>query len=308
MGEIAEKVHRMLKGRARVTSYQSNRASEIGHPCLRYLVFSRTRWQEAQLPSLKKLLLFEEGQKQELQVLRDLQDAGIRVVQQQRPLYNEELNLIGHVDGMIEVGGELLPLEIKAVNPVSFDRIACFADLETSRHHWERNWAFQLQAYILLSGKPGAVLLLKNKLTGELKDLLLKREEKMLLAIEEKCHLINGYVRDEFVPDVPDHLEERICQDCRFNHICARDLERGASTVYWEEEEVIELLEERAKLRPLRDRYEEVDRRLKEIFEGVALAVCGDWVITGKWIDRKGYKVAPGRYWRMKILKTKEEA
>jgi len=307
MGEIAEKVHRLVKERARVTSYQSNRASEIGHPCLRYLVFSRTRWQEAQLPSLKKLLLFEEGQKQELQVLRDLQDAGIRVVQQQRPLYNEELNLIGHVDGMIEVGGELLPLEIKAVNPVSFDRIACFADLETSRHHWERNWAFQLQAYILLSQKPGAVLLLKNKLTGEIKDLTIKRDPDLVMGIAEKCRLIEDLLKREVVPEPPEEIDERICQECRFNHICARDLERGASTVYWEEEEVIELLEERAKLRPLRDRYEEVDRRLKEIFEGVALAVCGDWVITGKWIDRKGYKVAPGRYWRMKILKTKGE-
>jgi len=307
MGEIAEKVHTYIKQRARVTSYQSNRASEIGHPCLRYLVFSRTRWQEAQLPSLKKLLLFEEGQKQELQVLRDLQDAGIRVLQQQRPLYNEELNLIGHVDGMIEVGGELLPLEIKAVNPTSFDRIDRFADLETSRHHWERNWAYQLQAYMLLSGKPGAVLVLKNKLTGEIKDLLFKREGKIIAAIEEKCRLIEEMVKREEVPEPPEEIDERICQDCRFNHICARDLEREAKTLFWEEEEIVELLEERAKLKPMRDRYEEVDRRLKEIFQGVELAICGDWVITGKWIDRKGYEVPPGRYWRMKILKTKAE-
>jgi len=34
----------------------SNRASELGHECLRYLVYNRTRWQEKALPSPNLML------------------------------------------------------------------------------------------------------------------------------------------------------------------------------------------------------------------------------------------------------------
>jgi len=194
----------------------------------------------------------------------------------------------------------LIPIEIKAVNPTTFSRIEDFRDLLTSRNWWEVKWAWQIQAYLLLGEFSKGVLILKNKLTGEIKDIEIPRDEEMISVIRDKCSLIEKWVKEE---QLPEDLDERVCHDCPFNHICTRDIVRDTSTYFWEEEEVIELLEEREKLKEAHERYLEVDKRLTEIFQGVEMAICGDWVITGKWIDRKGYEVKPGRYWRKKIMR-----
>jgi len=307
MGRIAEKVMKQKLEAFTLSSYQTNRASDIGHPCLRYLVLCRTRWHEAQRPPQHKIILFAEGEKQEREVLRDLAEAGFKVIHQQRPFYDRDLNLIGHVDGVILEEDHLIPIEIKAVNPTTFSQIEDFHTLLTSRNWWEKKWAWQIQAYLLLGNFSKGVLILKNKLTGEIKDIEIPRDEEMIDLIRKKCLLIEDYVKGEQLPEPEEDLEERVCQDCPFNHICTRDIVREGATYFMEEEEVIELLEERARLKEAHDRYDEVDRRLTEIFQGVEMAICGDWVITGKWVERKGYEVKPGRYWRKKIMRLQEE-
>ena len=307
MGRIADKVLKKKVEAFSLSSYQTNRASDIGHPCLRYLVLCRTRWQEAQKPPEGKIILFAEGEKQEREVLRDLEDAGFKIIHQQRPLFSRELNLIGHVDGVIQDADHLIPIEIKAVNPTTFSRIEDFHTLLTARNWWEKKWAWQIQAYLLLGEFSKGVLLLKNKLTGEIKDIEIPRDEEMIELIRKKCFLIEEYVKEEQLPEPDEDLDERVCHDCPFNHICTRDIVRDTSTYFWEEEEVIELLEEREKLKEAHERYLEVDKRLTEIFQGVEMAICGDWVITGRWVDRKGYEVKPGRYWRKKIMRLQKE-
>jgi len=103
----------------RVSSYRmepglSNRASELGHPCLRYLVYRRTAWEHAAPPDGDSISIFAEGDLHEAALLRELVDAGIEVTEQQAPLHSRTLNITGHMDGVIQHDGLVAPLHVPA--------------------------------------------------------------------------------------------------------------------------------------------------------------------------------------------------
>ena len=155
----------------RVSSYRkepglSNRASELGHPCLRYLVYSRTAWDKAKPPNDESISIFAEGDIHEAALLCELVAAGVDVVEQQAPLYHRELNITGHVDGVIHSGDKVIVLEIKSMNPYIFK--SCFPDgggtyewdaVEGAFENrpWLRRYYPQVQMYMELRGAEGVV-------------------------------------------------------------------------------------------------------------------------------------------------------
>ena len=55
--------------------------------------------------------------------------------------------------------------------------------------------------------------------------------------------------------------------------------------------------------KPLNDRYDELDEMIKKRFEGVPKALVDDFMVTGKWIDRKAFTVEAKRSWRKNIIR-----
>ena len=55
------------------------RASEIGHPCERYLVFCITKWEERQAHGPELEFIFEGGRLVEELAMKDFEDAGFKV-------------------------------------------------------------------------------------------------------------------------------------------------------------------------------------------------------------------------------------
>jgi hypothetical protein len=95
----------------------TNSASEIGGNCLRFLVYRRTSWEVQKEPSLKLKRIFEEGNVQERAVQELLMNAGYAVIGVQTSMVIDEPgNLTGHVDGMINVDGVLVPFDIKSMS------------------------------------------------------------------------------------------------------------------------------------------------------------------------------------------------
>ena len=59
--------------------------------------------------------------------------------------------------------------------------------------------------------------------------------------------------------------------------------------------------------KPLNDRYEELDEMIKKRFEGVDKAIVDDFLVTGRWIDRKAFTVEAKRSWRKQIVRIESE-
>ena len=92
-----------------------NRVSAIGHPCLRYLVYMRLKWQEKALPDIGLLKIFRDGNLHEEGVLKLLRESGIKIIRGQEPFFMEEYKISGHIDGVVEYNEKQYPIEIKGL-------------------------------------------------------------------------------------------------------------------------------------------------------------------------------------------------
>jgi len=304
---IVEKVEEFINRKRKISPVHTNRASEIGHPCYRYLYFLRTAWDQAQLPSIAQQLVFDEGKLQEKAVLRLLEDAGFDIVEQQRPYEIKELKLTGHIDAKIRVNNKLFPLEIKSMSPYFFESVNELKDFLSHKYAHIRKIPFQLQAYLMLAKENEAVLLLKNRSSGEIKEIVVTANERMWTEIKVKCETINTLVEKQEIPHFQQDIAEEICMSCRFNHICLPDIKRKDELQIINDEELISMLEKRERLKPLVDEYKEIDKLITKKLEGTKKALVGDFIVYGRWIERKGYTVPPTRYWSKRIVRISKK-
>ena len=79
----------------------SNRASEIGNPCHRYLYYMRTAYKERPLPDVGLLEIFKEGNYQERATVELLSEHGIELNQQQRSIDLKAYEISGSIDGSV---------------------------------------------------------------------------------------------------------------------------------------------------------------------------------------------------------------
>jgi len=67
-----------------------------------------------------------------------------------------------------------------------------------------------------------------------------------------------------------------------------------------------EMLDRRDDLKEAYEEYLLLDKNIKEKTKGKNL-VIGSWMVTGKWMERKGYEVKPMRYWESRIFRIGRE-
>jgi len=304
---LVEKIEKLKIERIRRYPCYTNRASEIGHPCLRYLVYCRTQWQSRKIPSIEKALLFEEGRYQELRILQDLAEAGIRVVEQQMAFGHEpffkKYEISGTIDGKIEIQKRRIPLEIKSFSPFTFQAINTIDDMIKSENFWFRKYPAQLTIYMVGSNVERGIFLLKNKSSGKLKQIDINLDYDFAIELLKKAELINQYIKEGQIPDRLN--EESVCKDCDFAHICLPDRDFSKSLIF-DMTEIKAMLDKRSELIQKKDELEEIDEQLKKTFEGKEDVIIGnEYRITGRWIETKEYKVPAKRYWKMKIERIK---
>ena len=286
---IVGKVERYVQSLIKPWPCNTNRASEIGHECERYLVFLRTKGGEKKLHSLDSQFIFMEGAIQERAVLRLLDDAGIEVIEQQRPFEWKDHQLTGHIDGKIIVDGGLLPLEVKSMAPWIFDKTNTLDDFFNSKYYWIRKYPAQLTMYMLMDAKDRALFLLKNKSTGKLKEVLIELDYDYGESLVQKAERVNQYIADKIIPE-PIQWGD-VCSKCDFNHICVQEVLRTELEFVVDpdlEEKIIGYHE----LKPWYTKWKEIDEELKESLRGVERLVVGEWLITGKPFGKGGWKIS----------------
>lgn len=229
--DLKNKLYRNSKSKIKQWPCHTNRASAIGHDCERYLWYMRTAWDQAQAHDVELQRIFDEGNQHERAVLQELAEAGVDVIEQQTALFDKQYNLSGHVDGVINVEGKAVPLEIKSMSAHIFDSIfKRGADVyewpEVSQGFttkpWLRKYFAQLQVYMLCKNNDQAILLCKNKGNGAIAQINVFLDYDYAESLLLKCERINKAVNAEEVP-ARIHFDNDVCRRCEYNHLCCPD-------------------------------------------------------------------------------------
>lgn len=290
---VLEKVHNYLLSERRSWAPAVNYAYNCGFPCARNLVYHRLNWQEKALPSTEKLLIFREGDLHEKAVIQLLADAGIEIVETQRPFEIKQIQLRGKIDGQIrDEDGKLTPCEIKSMNPFDFEKINSIDDMKASTKVWIRGYVSQMMVYLLGMEKEAGLFIIKNKVNGELKFIPCAIDYEFAENDWKKLELVNKHVSEN---TLPERINDRtVCRWCDFKHICLPD-EVSSGINISDDPELLDLLEKREAVSDIASEYEKLDKQVKEkYFKGKAE---GDYLVGGKFqvkistYDRAFYNV-----------------
>jgi hypothetical protein len=127
-------------------------------------------------------------------VRRLLEEAGVTVIMSQSPYYDERMDLVGHIDGIIELDGVRYVLEIKSISEWAWERVRTWRDMAESDSPILAKWALQLPLYLWLTDHAHGLYLLINKQSGQLREIhvtldeawpLLERADEVLRAAED---------------------------------------------------------------------------------------------------------------------------
>ena len=334
-------VERVLEAKQRkIKQYpvRANRASQLGHPCLKYLVLLRTRWQEETLHDARVQMIFDMGNAVEEIVFQDLKEAGFVIVEQQRPFAWDKFQITGKVDfklalalaelqtdrvppevlaALIEEANEgkvVVPTEVKSMAPSIFASINSVGDMLRHKYVYLRKYPPQLTVYLIMDGKRVGLFLLKKKSTGEMKELWMLLDYDYAEEQIHKAELINKHVAEGTLPE-PIEYSEDICGSCGFQHICLPE-RIGKEVEILDDAHLVELLTQYDQLKPQAKAFDQVDAELKTLLNGKEKLLIGDWFITGKWIDKTSYELPDeikeqykvvSRYWKRQIIPAKKD-
>lgn len=275
MIDIVEKLDQETAKRIKQYPHPNNRASEAGHSCVRFLVASRLYPEKKALHDIGLQRIFDEGRLHEAAILREIQDAGFQIVEQQRPFEWRKFELSGHIDAKILIDGNLIPLEVKSSSPNPFRHIK---DLEpmamiTSKHSWVRKYPAQILLYMLMDNKEEGIMLFKNKATGEKCQKNFNMEYEYTESILKKLEIVNDYVTKGELPEVA------MCEDCKncgFQQTyCFPDKDYGPGFVFLSDQEAADYLDERDVLIDPHKKFTPLDKLIKDHFRGQNVVIKG---------------------------------
>lgn len=304
---LVERLDAWIEKQRGIYPCHTNRASELGHECLRYLVFLRTRWQEAQLPDLGLQYIFNEGNHQEKSVYRDLTEAGVTIYEQQVSLHWKNPNISCALDGKtkfkvaVQDKEVIAVVEVKSMSPFVWKQVDTADDmLKNPKYPHLRKYPAQIQIGMILANLEWGLFLLKNKQTGKIKEILMSLDLEYTESLVKKAENVNRLIAiGETPPPIP--WNERLCGSCKFNHICAQDQIRDSVQII-DDSELLSKLDRRAELASLAEEHAELDDEIKDYFRGKERSIVGNWLVFSKKQERKDKK----EVWNTTFTKIKE--
>ena len=308
--DIASRVHEMRLGRYRKFPSHSNRASSLGHDCLRALYYQRTAWQEATDPGDTLKLIFQEGDLHETSVLRDIQEAGFQVIEQQVSLQWDRYQITGHVDAIVVAensadagangaSGDIVgyPIDVKSMSGHIWSscfrdgpRVYEWADVrdQFEGKTWLRKYYGQLVLYMLMKNVDHGALLCKSKQTGELAQVNLPLDFDLGEKLLRRAEFLNTSIDNQTPPD-RIQWDEDICGRCEHLVSCLPERVGEEPIKFIEVEEIEQLLKTRELAEEGYTAYQRSDKRMKawaKAQDGDKLVV-GDYLLEVKRGDRQ---------------------
>lgn len=290
---ISDRVSDFVKGKIKVYPCNNLRASNIGHPCERYLYLLIKHWDEQQPHDESLQNIFDLGNSIETYTIQKLRDAGLEVITPTKRSWKVENPLItGREDIRIKdpEDGQLFPAEIKGLSPYEWERLNIIDDFYRSKRPHIRAYPSQLLVYCWKFEKEKGFFVLTNKLTGQLKiievpfdwdkaDALLAKGERIYKALSDPT--------GEYIPPGCDDVS--VCDKCSLRHICTAGHTRIEADI--DDGEIEAVIDRKNELKPAVDEYNKANDELKRLVAAREKIIAGKYLVTTKVIQRAEYVV-----------------
>lgn len=290
---IDQRVREFVRSKIKVYPCNNLRASNIGHPCERYLYLLIRHWDEQEPHDEGLQNIFDFGNSVEEYTIRKLKDAGLEIVTPTVRSWKVENPLItGREDIRIKDpdDGQLYPAEIKGLSPYEWERLNTVEDFYNSKRHYVRAYPSQLLVYCWKFEKEKGFFILTNKLTGQIKiievpfdwdraDALLKKGERVYIALADPT--------GSTIPEPCNDIS--VCESCSLRHICTANHERIEADI--DDGELEDIIDRKNELKPAADAYKAADEELKRCLGDREKVIAGKYLVTAKTISKSEYVV-----------------
>jgi CRISPR/Cas system-associated exonuclease Cas4 (RecB family) len=280
---INEQISAYVKSEIKVYPCNNLRASNIGHPCERYLYLLIKHWDEQQPHDEGLQNIFDLGNSIEVYTIDKLKAAGFEV---ENPL------ITGREDIRIKDSGDgqLYPAEIKGLTPNEWEKLNKVDDFYNSKRHYVRAYPSQLLVYCWKFEKEKGFFILTNKLTGQIKPIEVPFDWDRADALLKKGERVYTALQDPTGATIPAACEDiTVCEKCSLRHMCTAAITRPEADI--DDGELEALIDTREELRPFMKRYEEADEAVKQCFGEREKVIAGKYLVTAKIINKAEYIV-----------------
>lgn len=295
---------RLFKAKAdKITIYPVNnlRASNLGHPCERYLFLLIRHWDEQKPHDVGLQNIFDLGNTLEEHTIRNIKEAGFEVVTPTVRSWKIDVKggiITGREDIRIkDENGELIPVEIKGISPFEFDKLNSVDDFLQSKKTYIQGYPAQLFIYMLKFGKEKGFFALTNKLTGETKFIEVPFDYDYGEQMLAKAERVYAALERNEAPDACDDIS--VCENCPLAHVCGLVRRKPADVDI--DDELDELIDRKQELAPAVKEYNDVDRQIKAKVGDREKVITGGYLIERKAIERQEYIVKARTDYRMTI-------
>lgn len=279
------------------------RASEVGHPCERYLVYSITNWADRKPYPPEVQFIFEGGQAVEELAIKDLEDAGFRVYRPEpdKGIMESRPRISGHIDVRVDFGDGLVKTgEIKGLNILDFDRLNSIEDFFNSKKPWIKKYPAQLMTYLYIKAEDEGFFYLKSIPRFQPKIISVKLDYVYMESILQKTERVEKHIAAGTLPERVDNFDT--CEHCPFDHICLPPVNRTELEFIYDDE-LLEMMERAETLEEVAKEYSQLDKAIKARFNKRLKLTVGNYLVMGKEVTRKGYTVQDSSYIQYKITK-----
>ena len=297
--DINKALRESLEKQIKVYPCNNLRASNLGHPCERYLYLLLRHWDEQKPHDVGLQSIFNLGNSIEEYTIKNIKRAGFEVITPTVRSWKIEKPLItGREDIRIkDENGELLPVEIKGISPFEFDKLNTVEDFMKSKRSYIRGYPAQLQIYMYYFAKEKGFFALTNKLTGETKFIEMPFDYEYAESLLQKAERIYKALADETPPDACDDIS--VCEGCSLAHICG-ECRRVPADIDLDEE-LDALIDRKNELSAAKKEYEQVDKEIKARVGERDKVITGQYLITRSSFVKKAFTVPESVQYRVTI-------
>jgi len=268
-----------LRDKIKIYPCHTNRASQMAHPCDAFGYFNRTAWEKKQPHDYTLQSIFNEGNLHEPAIIQEIMDdcarlgEGWNFVGQQQDFHDRDMNVSGHVDGILIVPGNQYagscrirgeytkhPVEIKTMSPHIWDSIHTDMDILYHSRPYVQGYYGQLQAYLYLSASESGFWVLKNKLTGMRKYVPTILDYDYCDEMFKRVARINKAVKENIVPE--KIMDDKYCENCAFRTVCLGDKVFEIPKI--NNERLLEAIISKEEWAPAKQKYGEACDTIKE--------------------------------------------
>lgn len=299
--DINERLYQAKKDKIKVYPCNNLRASNLGHPCERYLYLLIKHWDEQKPHDVGLQAIFDLGNTLEEHTIKNIQEAGFEAITPTQRSWKIDKPLItGREDIRIkDENGELIPVEIKGMSPFEYDKLNSVEDFLKSKKAYIRGYPAQLQVYMYHFEKEKGFFALTNKLTGETKFIEMPFDYEYAESLLQKAERIYKALEKETPPDSCDDVS--VCENCSLQHICGQVRRIPADIEL--DDELENLINRKQELAKAKREYDDVSDEIKARVGEREKVITGSYLVIRSKIERKAYTVAARTEYRLNIKK-----